>query len=172
MKKRPYPLTYLIALCAVAFLFMACRQDPADAANADTEGGSQVEVEGNTTAITSASIQIDHASDELLGRFGTPYTYTVDGNGVTIVIWTDAAVRDFRFFEIGNRLEENTFVFFADAVLCTIDELSPDKPFVVKMNMPEILPTHGISYIDVDGAAHEYCILESGQDGSLFIVKF
>jgi len=119
-----------------------------------------------------ADIQIDHASDERLANFGVPYEYTVDENGGRIMIRTDIPIKDFAFFEIGYDIEDDNFKFYPGSILYTIDELPPERPFVVTMYMPEIIPTHGFSFSDGDNTKRNYLIQESGMDGSIFLVEF
>ena len=120
----------------------------------------------------SANIQIDHVSDDLLKNFEMPYEYIVDENGAEVMIWTDIAIRHFTLYEIGYDFEDDNFALYPDNILYTIDELPPERPFVITMYMPEIIPTHGFSFTDSDNTKRHYLIQESGMDGSVFISEF
>ena len=117
----------------------------------------------------SANIQIDHVSDDLLKNFEMPYEYIVDENGAEVMIWTDIAIKDFTLYETGYDIEDDNFALYPANILYTIDELPPERPFVITMYMPEIIPTHGFSFTDSDNTKRSYLIQESGLDGSLFL---
>ena len=55
--------------------------------------------------------------------------------------------------------------------LYTADALSPDRPLLLAIPFVETIPNRGVSYVDADGALRQYAIVESGKDGTIFLME-
>jgi hypothetical protein len=163
-------------MLVVLFLAASCASDTTEQNNGftaitntpdDNQAGNTTEA--YKTITLNSNIHIDHATDALLKNFEVPYKYIVNENGGEILIWTDKTIKDFAFYEIGDDIEDDNFTFYTANILYTINELPPERPFLITMYMPEIIPTHGFSYTDSDNTKRRYLIQESGMDGSLFL---
>ena len=51
------------------------------------------------------------------------------------------------------------------------EEFTPDRPLVVWVSFPGVLPTVGLSYTDTDGSRRTLHIGMSGKDGSFFLAE-
>jgi len=120
-----------------------------------------------------ATISVDYATDELLGQFEIViHNHTDEEYYERVVFSTSAGVKGFRFIEVDFREEDGEIVFFESGVLYSIDELLPEMAFVVPVEFFGSIPSRGIAYTDGNSAAKYFCVAQSGEDGSLFLVEF
>ncbi len=57
---------------------------------------------------------------------------------------------------------ENGLQYVIDQELFSVDELTPDKPFVVKMLFVGLFPTYGVTFEDENGQERLYTINAAG----------
>ena len=127
----------------------------------------------NSGNVSGANIQIDYATDELLGRYESFHEFIHEEEGGWLVIWTDVPVKDFAYIKVGYDIIEDNVVFFADYVVYPIGELTLEKPFKVKTYAHYgTIPHYGISFTDANNEKKYFYINESGMDGSLLLVEF
>ena len=120
-----------------------------------------------------AVLSVDFATEEALSKYDSYIDKYVEAEYVLkVLISTNTMIKEFRFFELGYREEGEDIVFFEDSLLFALDELTADKPLVVGVSFPGVLPTKGFSYVDTTKATKSFCIAESGEDGSLFLLEF
>ena len=147
MKKR---LMALLAACALALTLGSCGGD---------DPGPKPNDEKST-----ATIEIQVATDELLSRYDSFYEYTENEIGELLMLTTDAAVQDFAFISVTHEERDGELIMLDAGPFFHIGELTPEKPFVVRMLPVGSLPAHGVSYVDVDGTEKQIVIYQSGQD--------
>ncbi len=112
---------------------------------------------------TLGSFHIALATDELLNKYDSFYEYINDKNGARLIIWTDIEVKDFSFISIKNDNTGSELSYFAGDTLFSVDEFSPEKPFVVNLLIPGTVPAYGISFVDENGVEKYYTIQLSGR---------
>jgi hypothetical protein len=118
------------------------------------------------------TVLIGRATDEILSKYNSFYEYSDSSNGEKILIWTDITLKNFDFISIGFNSAGGNIFLFPEKTLYSVNELPPEKPFVVKMLVSEGIPSLGISYLDENNAKKYFYISESGKDGSLSLVEF
>jgi hypothetical protein len=112
----------------------------------------------------SASI----ATDEQLKKYENANTFVIDENGASLLILPKEKITDLSIINI--LYNEGPEKFEDVKTLNTIKELSPEKPLIIKMNMPD-LPTIKVSYTTAAGMKQSVVIAESGKDGSIFLIE-
>ena len=88
-----------------------------------------------------------------------------------IVLLPTRSVTDFHYFIVGFREDGEQLTLTREDDLYTADALSPDRPLLLAIPFVETLPNRGISYVDADGALRQYAIVESGKDGTIFLME-
>lgn len=88
-----------------------------------------------------------------------------------IVLLPTRSVTDFHYFIVGFREGGDQLTLTRDDDLYTADALSPDRPLLLAIPFVETIPNRGISYVDADGALRQYAIVESGKDGTIFLME-
>ena len=88
-----------------------------------------------------------------------------------IVLLPTRSVTDFHYFIVGFREDGDQLTLTRENDLYTADALSPDRPLLLAIPFVETLPNRGISYVDADGALRQYAIVESGKDGTIFLME-
>ena len=111
----------------------------------------------------AGTIHIDLATDELLKKYSSVYEYINDEDGANVIIWTDTTVKDFAFITVNYKESDNSLSYSAGEILFSVDELTPDKPFVVKLLIPGLIPAYGITYVDESGVTRYYSINLDGR---------
>lgn len=109
------------------------------------------------------NIQIDRATDELLNKYNSFHEYNIDEDGDRLIISTDTVIKDFAFISVDYDDTGDKISFLAGDKLFSVDELSPEKPFIVKLLIPGSVPTYGISFVDENGVERYYTINLSGK---------
>jgi hypothetical protein len=102
------------------------------------------------------------ATEELLGQYASYYEYAAE-EIARIIIWTDTVVKDFAFISVNNDETGDQFTFSEGEILFSLDEFTPDKPFVADIFSPEIFPVNGISFRDVYGVKRYFFIQADGR---------
>jgi hypothetical protein len=166
-------LTIIIIIFILAFSLAGCKkktvtdETSSSEPSSTTANNSQLEI----TAKLQPTILIGRATDEVLNKYGSFYEYS-DNNGERIIIWTDTSLRNFEFISIGFEFVEGQISLFSEKPLYTVNELPPEKPFVLKTLISEGIPSRGISYLNENNIKKYFYISESGMDGSLSLVEF
>ena len=108
---------------------------------------------------TLGNFHISRTTDELLNKYDSFHEYIINGDGDTLIIRTDTAIKDFAFISVNYDDTGGKVSLLAGDTLFSVDELSPEKPFVVKLLDPGgVLPTYGISFVDENGVKRYYSI--------------
>lgn len=114
-------------------------------------------------AVTLNNIHIDRVTDKLLDKYNSFHEYINNEDGDRLIIWTDAEIKDFAFISVDHNDKGDKISFITGDILTSIDELLPEKPFVVKLLIPGLVPAHGISFVDKNGVKRYYTINLSGR---------
>lgn len=88
-----------------------------------------------------------------------------------VILIPSAELKGFKFFiyDVNMYMTEN--VCEVSEVLYTSDSVSPDRPFVARIWIPEFISSYGISYED-NGETVMLMFGESGMDGSVLLCPF
>jgi len=130
----------------------------------ETEGISFVEFENTNKTV------IAYANDEILGCYDSFFTYKDDISAETIIVITETALKNFNYVEIEYDIE--TGEANVKNVLFTIDELTPEKPFVANTHIVESVPVRGITYIDENNNTKFFMIRYDVMYGMLLLTEF
>lgn len=124
--------------------------------------------------IEEVEISIDVLKDELLDKYASFEEFIeFDDEGFQrIIITTNVLVKDFKFIEIGFEERDSNIVLLEDKVLYSLEELSPEKPFLVTWMDQGTIPHRGISFVDESNEVRNFYITMSGEDGSLLLIEF
>lgn len=117
--------------------------------------------ESSTDDILSVSIE---AVEDQVAKAGSYYQYINDENGIFLVISPNAVIRSFRFVTVQVDDTELGLIYSISDELYSIDELTQDKPFLVKMQFVGLLPTYGIVFEDQKNNERFYTINMRGID--------
>lgn len=88
-----------------------------------------------------------------------------------IVLLPTRSVTDFHYFAVGFREDGDQLLLTREEDLYTADALSPGRPLLLAIPFVETIPNRGISYVDADGTLRQYAIVESGKDGTIFLME-
>lgn len=88
-----------------------------------------------------------------------------------IVLLPTRSVTDFHYFTVGFREDGGQILLAREEDLYTVDTLSPDRPLLLAIPFVETIPNRGVSYVDADGTLRQYAIVESGKDGTIFLME-
>ncbi len=116
-------------------------------------------------------ISVDYATDDLISKYDTVEEFEDEGDQ-KIVFTTNIAVKNFKFVELSYIEEDPNIKFVENKVLYSMDELLPEKPFVVTWTEQGAIPHRGISFEDGDGTTRHFYLTMSGEDGSISLVEF
>ena len=82
-----------------------------------------------------------------------------------IVLLPTHSVTDFHYFIVGFREGGDQLTLTRE------DDLYTDRPLLLAIPFVETIPNRGVSYVDADGALRQYAIVESGKDGTIFLME-
>jgi len=151
--------------------------------NEDEEAadGDQADTGENEVHTEPATLQIDFATEELLGRYENFREFIYVDEAVYMIIWTDIQITNFEFVRVGNSFdladwdvdEDTALFFFVDEVIYSVGDLTPEVPFKLKSWSDwGPVPRIGVSFTDTDGTVRYFHIQESMMDGVLRIIEF
>ncbi len=128
----------------------------APSSEAPNAAGADAGAEEQTDHTPSVDIR-DGREEDL--EEGACWQYTADEDGIYLVISPDDTVYSFKFVAV--HVEEGLEYLIGDE-LYSVDELTPDKPFLVKMMFVGLLPTYGVVFEDANGCERLYTINAKG----------
>lgn len=119
-------------------------------------------------------LRVQRADDTVLPASGYDEFTAYEGEyQVSLVFTTERALRDFKFLSVSFAdTDESGAVFFNTEELYAQDELTSERPFVVRTSFPGDMPTNGVSYIDENGVTQYFAVGDNGYDGSLVFSYF
>lgn len=113
---------------------------------------------------TLGKIHIGAATEENIGQYSSVLKYVQDEDGASIIIRTDEPLKDFAFITVNFKEVGNALIYSVGKILFSAQELTPEKPFVVKMLfIGDVAPSYGISYTDNNGAKKYYTLNLDGR---------
>lgn len=93
------------------------------------------------------------------------------GENVLLCAENDA-VRDVRVLELEFTAADEDEFFFTTKELFYLEELTVDRPLLLRVSFPGSIPLYGISYTGADGETVYRSMNMSGMDGSLYLSVF
>ena len=120
-----------------------------------------------------AELSVAPATEELLAQSPDyeALDAAIDGYGSRLVLTTNAAVQDLSLFYLTWDENAQKLVTAEGEALYQAEEFTPDRPLVVSISFPGVLPTVGLSYTDTDGSQQVLHIGMSGKDGSFLLME-
>lgn len=88
--------------------------------------------------------------------------HIADEDGIYLAISPDATVYSFRFVTVHVEDAASGLQYVIDEELYSIENLTPDKPFLVKMQFVGLMPTYGIAFEDQNHHERFYTINMKG----------
>lgn len=119
----------------------------------------------------SGNLEVALATNDDLDAYPNYEEYTEEGIDQKIIITTDAVLVDFKFIEVSVKSETDD-TLHETGVLYSVNEITPEKPFVASWMDIGLLPQRAISYTDSTGMVKNYAISTSGEDGSIILIEF
>ena len=120
-----------------------------------------------------AQLAVAPATEELLAQYPAydELDASIDAYGNRLLLTTDQPVKDLTLFRLTWDEETQTLVTVPGEELYHAEEFTPDRPLVVSVSFPGILPTVGLSFTDTDGSQRTFQFAMSGKDGSFLLVE-
>ncbi|MFA5537252.1 MAG: hypothetical protein WDA53_08800 [Bacillota bacterium] len=115
------------------------------------------------TESVPGGIHIDLAVDELISKYDSFYEYISDEGGTGLIIWTDIELRDFAFIFIDQHDTDDGLSLLPGDKLFSVEKLSSEKPFVVTLLTPGLVPAYGVSFLDENNARRYFAINLDGR---------
>ncbi len=112
----------------------------------------------NTLAVNITTVEDDIAKNNSYCQ------YIKDEDGIYLVISPDMTVTSFKFVTVQVEETESGLRYSVANELYSIDELTPEKPFLVKMQFVGLLPPYGIVFEDQKNNERFYTINMKGTD--------
>ncbi len=164
-------LTISLAACACGethtYSISKVESELTDSSAADESSESS----GNT--VTQVHFTAEYASEEFMANPENYHFYDDPDNDWTPVLFkTNVTVTNVRFLEIDVvDFDAIELEYKEVGVLYTLDEMTPEKPFVAETEFADILAVRGISFQAPDGSTRTYILQDSAMDGSLIFTE-
>ncbi|MCQ2532684.1 MAG: hypothetical protein MJ093_08270 [Saccharofermentans sp.] len=98
------------------------------------------------------------------------YTYSFSDFAANVVFSFSEDIDDFQFVAIEADVAEDGELIINDvAMQLGYGTIQMGTDVIITMDLPEVLPTSGITFTDVDGNAHLLVLLVSGEDGTPYL---
>lgn len=98
------------------------------------------------------------------------YTYSFSDFAANVVFSFSEDIDDFQFVAIEADVAEDGELIINDvAMQLGYGNIQMGTDVIITMDLPEVLPTSGITFTDVDGNAHLLVLLVSGEDGTPYL---
>jgi len=147
-----YRYVMLLLVLALPLSLTGCKEAPA---TETTTAEPSIEVEEQTD--NTISVDIKDVKEEDIGEDAYWY-YVRDADGIDLAIIPEATVRSFKFVGLHAEEAESGLRYVIDNELYSVDELGPEKPFLVRIQFVGLLPTYGIVFEDPNGQEKFYTI--------------
>ncbi len=176
MKMKKYGYSIALLMMALSLSLAGCKEvqsesDPfTQEPSSEAPGTAEPSMETEEPIVHALSVEIREGREEDLEE-GACWQYTADEDGIYLVISPDDAVYSFKFVAI--HVEEG-LQYLIDEELYAIEELTPDKPFLVKMQFVGLMPTYGIVFEDQNHDERFYTINMAGigpEEGDLYFLN-
>ncbi|HZJ90355.1 MAG: hypothetical protein GXY99_03745 [Clostridiaceae bacterium] len=129
--------------------------------------------EPTVSIVEKVMITADYASDEILSSYDS-FSEFIESEDISqrIIFTTNVGVKSFSFIEVIYKEKDGEFAFFENGVLYSIEDFSPEKPFLVSWMETGAIPNRGISFVDESDTTRYFYLASSGEDGSLILAEF
>ena len=164
--------TLALALSLLLVIFLGACVQPAPPEPTAAGAAEETTDYTHTRRPEPAVLRIGRATEELLSKYEAMQEFDPgeDGPGwERIVIMTDKEIQDFQYVKVEYDEERDKIVLAGALFSC--EALTPDRPFVTTIYVPETIPFNGITFLD-NGERKCFSISESGEDGSLLLIAF
>ena len=119
----------------------------------------------------SALISVDLATQGLLTAYEAFIEFYETGEDPTQIIFISGAViTGFDYIALGLNLEG--LYFYKSHTIYTVEELLPERPFVVNWGERDPIPHRGISFIDAHNRQRYFYITTDGATGQVLLEEF
>jgi len=147
----------LLLVMALSLSLTACTEapssEPQETVGPSIEAGEQID--------DTLSVEIIDVSEEDAEE-GAYWLHIEDEDGIYLAISPEITVTSFRFVTVRVEEAESGLQYLTDEERYSMDELAPDKPFLVKTQFVGMLPTYGITFEDPNGHERFYTINMKG----------
>ncbi len=124
--------------------------------------------------LTLTPMRAEFATEEALELYASYEEFPLkpDEFAQRILLKNDTVIKDFAFVYLGFDDSNDGFRLVEDEVLCSLQQIRPDKPLVIWVSFPGSIPQYGIRFIDGLGKERHFFFEISGEDGSLRLVEY
>jgi len=166
--------TVLLFLILITALLCAGCANSAPAGGSNSSASPAPTIEPTPAAAENMPITVAYEADTPIDSNMRVDGFAASENGERLVFTTTSPVTDFKVIAVGYRDDGPELSFFEYAVLYEMmGDFYPEvNAFILTTEIPEIIPTHGISFTDETGETRRFCISLSGFDGSVFLIEF
>lgn len=170
MKKQYRLFAFVLILMSLLLLFAACNNP---GTNPDPVEPPSPPKPIEPEEPLPVNINIELATDDILGEYENYHEFVCHEDGEWLIVSVDQTVQNFGFISIGFKEEEDEVFFIEDDTLFSMEELTPDEPFVVKLTIFGYIPSHGIKFTDTNEIERHFTISLSGRgedEGPLYLL--
>ncbi len=133
-------------------------------------------ITGDTVELANSPVElrIELASDELLEQANAYDEYIAHDSEYQskVVLTARIDLREFKIVSLEGVDEEGQdFQFRISEELYLPGTLSPEKPLVIGLELPETIPDLGVCYLDGSGAEKVCALSDSGLDGTPLLIE-
>jgi hypothetical protein len=122
----------------------------------------------DTSSSNEIKITVNYATDDQIKEYVNANFLELSDVGTNLLLLPQENISDFSISYV--EYDAKTETFQDVTTIYNVDELSPNTPLVIKMNMPD-MPNVKISYIIASGLKQSVLISESGKDGSIYLIE-
>ncbi len=122
---------------------------------------SEATIETEEETAHTLSVEIQEVREEDIEERAY-WLHVADEDGIYLAICPDATVYSFKFVVLHVEETESGLQYVIDEEQFSVEELSPDKPFLVKMLFVGLFPTYGFTFEDENHNAHFFTINIAG----------
>ncbi len=124
--------------------------------------------------ISYNSLNVDYVTNEYLNKYDIFDEFVDYDTEQKIIFYSDTKVKDFKYIELSNNFYDDFGITYTEEkILFSIDELLPEKPFVVSwMEIGDIVSYRGVAFTDENNITKYFYIADSGKDKSLSLIEF
>ncbi len=133
----------------------------AQASSSEAPNAAEPDPEAGEQADHALSVSIRDGLEEDLEE-GACWQYIANEDGVYLVISPDDTVHSFKFVAIHVEGAGSGLQYVIDEERYAVEELTPDKPFLVKLLPAGLMPNYGIVFEDQSGRERFYSINVKG----------
>ena len=128
--------------------------------------------------VTAAGVRAEYVDEDVdLSQFNGYHSFVEAGiaEDLRVVITTELPIYDFHFVELGytefDAEDGESDIFKHATILYSLEELSPETPFVVNIEFLCWNSNRGIVFRDADFTEYIFEIVSSGYDGAVMLLE-